>query len=249
MEREIFQNGMKTVSAQEVATLLAARYGAYPDESSGPVVDQLVWFLLSTRTTVENCELAYRALRSSYPSWDNVAEVREEALYGPLRPAGLYRARAGNLVAALSAIKERFGEITLEPLRAWADADCEAFLLGLPGVGLKVARCVMSFGLARSVLAVDAHIWRVTKRLGWHDFPGDAPSRSGADHLDSLVPGGLDVLSLHVNLIRLGREFCPAGEPRCAACPLAERCEAGRCETGFRNARSGPSSKARPQDI
>jgi len=244
VERKVFQNDTKTVSAQEVATLLAARYGIYPDESAGPVVDQLVWFLLSTRTTVENCEAAFRALWGAFPSWDKVAEVREEALYGLLRPAGLYRARAGNLVAALSAIKERFGSITLEPLRAWADADCEVFLLGLPGVGLKVARCVMSFGLARHVLAVDAHIWRVTRRLGWHDFPGDAPSRGGADHLNSLVPEGLDVLSLHVNLIHLGREFCPAGEPRCVACPLAER-----CETGQRIARSGPSSKARAQDI
>ena len=190
MERKVFQNDTKTVvSAPEVAALLVARYGALPNESAGPVVDQLVWFLLSTRTMVENCEAAFRALRSAFPSWDKVAEVREEALYGPLRPAGLYRARAGNLVAALSAIKERFGEITLEPLRDWTDADCEAFLLGLPGVGLKVARCVMSFGLARHVLAVDAHIWRVTRRLGWHGFPGDAPSRGGADHLGTARPG------------------------------------------------------------
>jgi len=245
VEHEVFQNDTKTVvSAPEVATLLVARYGAYPDESAGPVIDQLVWFLLSTRTTVENCEAAFRALRRAFPSWDKVAEVREETLYGPLRPAGLYRARAGNLVAALSAIKEHFGEISLEQLRDWTNVDCEAFLLGLPGVGLKVARCVMSFGLARHVLAVDAHIWRVTRRLGWHDFPGDAPSRGGADHLGSLMPEGLDILSLHVNLIRLGREFCPAGEPRCAACPLAES-----CETGLRTAGSGPPSKARPEDI
>lgn len=219
-----------TPPVEQVADILVRRYGPWPDESAGPVVDQLIWFLLSTRTTVENCEAAYAALRERFSGLDEVAEVREEALYSSLRPAGLFRARARNLCAALSAIRSRFGSASLEALRAWSDGECEAFLLGLPGVGLKVARCVMSFGLGRPVLAVDAHIWRATRRLGWHTFSGDAPSRRGADHLNSLMPAGLDVLSLHVNLIRLGREFCPAGEPRCGACPLK-----GICATGVGN--------------
>jgi len=211
-------------SVPEVAEILVRRYGPWPDESAGPVIEQLVWFLLSTRTTVENCEAAYTALRTAFSNWNEVAEAKEEELYGPLRPAGLYRARAKNLHAALSAIRERFGAVSLEPLRDWPDEECESFLLSLPGVGLKVARCVMSFGLARPVLAVDSHIWRVTRRLGWHNFQGETPSRRGADHLGSLMPAGLDVLSLHVNLIRLGREACPSGEPRCGACPLGAIC-------------------------
>ncbi len=211
-------------SVPEVAEILVRRYGPWPDESAGPVIEQLVWFLLSTRTTVENCETAYTALRSAFSNWDEVAEAKEEELYGPLRPAGLYRARAKNLHAALSAIRERFGAVSLEALRAWPDDECESFLLSLPGVGLKVAHCVMSFGLARPVLAVDSHIWRVTRRLGWHNFQGETPSRRGADHLGALMPAGFDVLSLHVNLIRLGREACPSGEPRCGACPLGSIC-------------------------
>jgi endonuclease III len=208
----------------EVAAILEARYGKYPDESAGPVLDQLVWFLLSTRTTVENCEAAFSGLRSRYPSWDAVAAAPEAELYRPLRPAGLYRARARNLLAALAAIRERFGEASLEELRSWPDADCEAFLMSLPGVGLKVARCVMAFGLGRRVFAVDAHIWRITRRLGWHDFPGDAPSARGADHIQVIALAADDPLSLHVNLIRLGREFCPAGDPLCGGCPLAAGC-------------------------
>lgn len=211
----------------EVADILVRRYGPWPAESDGPVIDQLVWFLLSTRTTVENCEAAYSALRARFPRWDEIPNAAEEELYAPLRPAGLYRARAKNLRAALAAIQARFGSVSLEPLRGWPDASCEDFLLGLPGVGLKVARCVMSFGLGLPVLAVDAHIWRVSRRLGWHAYPGAAPSRRGADYLGGLMPVGLDVLSLHVNLIRLGREFCPARGQRCGVCPLAAICAAG----------------------
>jgi endonuclease III len=211
----------------EVAAILEGRYGKYPDESSCPVLDQLVWFLLSTRTTVKNCDAAYSALRASYPNWETVAEAAPEYVGERLRPAGLFRARAANLQASLKKIRERFGSISLEGLRSWSDEDCEAFLRSLPGVGLKVARCVLAFGLGRRRFAVDAHIWRVTRRMGWHSFPGDAPTEHGADAIQALALEAADPLSLHVNLIRLGREFCPAGEPRCGTCPLASLCPRG----------------------
>jgi endonuclease III len=209
---------------EALALALLARYGAYPDESALPVLDQLVWFLLSTRTTVGNCEAAYTALRSAYPRWGDVAEAPEESLYAPLRPSGLYRSRSRNLRALLSAVMDRFGQASLEDLRSWPDAACEEYLRSLPGVGLKVARCAMSFGLGRRAFAVDAHIWRITRRLGWHDFPGNAPSDRGADAIQAVALLAPDPLSLHVNLIRLGRESCPAGEPRCAACAVRGHC-------------------------
>lgn len=208
----------------ELAARLESRYGTYPDESSGPVLDQLVWFLISARTTVENCDAAYEALRARYPTWAEVAEAPSEYVGDCLRPAGLQRARAANLAASLAAIRARFGSESLEELRSWPDRECEIFLRSLPGVGLKVARCVLSFGLGRPCFAVDAHIWRVTRRLGWHDHPGEAPSERGADEIQALARAAPDPLSLHVNLIRFGREFCPSGEPRCAACPLAGLC-------------------------
>jgi endonuclease III len=121
-------------------------------------------------------------------------------------------------------VRVRFGSTSLEGLRELDDRGAEAFLLSLPGVGLKVARCILSFGLRRCAFAVDAHIHRVTRRLGWHSYPGDAPNRKSADLVQSLVPPGIDAVSFHVNLIRLGREFCPAGQPRCASCPLAALC-------------------------
>ena len=221
---------------QALASSLVAAYGVYPDESAQPVLDELVWFLLSTRTTVENCGVAYGALRAAYPSWGEAARAPEESFYAPLRPAGLYRTRAANLRAILAALVERFGEASLEALRMWGSADCEAYLRSLPGVGLKVARCAMSFGLGRRVFAVDAHIWRITRRLGWHSAPGEAPTERGADAIQAAAVLADDPLSLHVNLIRLGREHCPAGEPRCGSCPVAGLCPSrgGRRGAGVR---------------
>ncbi len=212
--------------AEEAAAILARRYGAWEEEGL-PVLDQLCWFLLSARTTVENCDAAYAALRAAYPSWEAAAAATIDELAPLLRPAGLQRARAANLLASLEAIRNRFGAASLEGMRQWPDDDCEAFLLSLPGVGLKVARCVLSFGLGRPSFAVDAHIWRITRRMGWHSFAGDAPTRAGADAIQAIAARVPDPLSLHVNLIRLGREFCPAAEPRCPDCPLRKLCATG----------------------
>jgi endonuclease III len=208
----------------EVERILVSRYGVYPDESSSPVLDQLVWFALSTRTMVKNCEAAYSALRLRYPSWAEVAEAEPEYIGECIKPAGLHRGRTANLLAAFAAIEERFGELSLEGLRSWSTEDAEAFLLSLPGVGLKVARCVLSFGLGRETFAVDVHIWRITRRLGWHAFPGDAPTKAGANAIQAIARAARDPLSLHVDLIRFGREVCCAGKPNCPGCPLAAIC-------------------------
>jgi len=208
------------------AELLLREYGPYPDESDQELIQQLLWFMLSTRTTVENCEAAYRALNRDFLELDIMADAPEEALYEGLRPAGLYRSRARNIQGALRRIRDLFGRITLESLRSMGDEEAEKVLLSLPGVGLKVARCVLSFGMGRHVFAVATHIWRVSRRLGWHSFPAQAPTGQGAQALQDLIPSEVDATSLHVNLIRLGRAFCTTERPRCGACPLAAICPA-----------------------
>ena len=103
-------------------------------------------------------------------------------------------------------------------------AEAEAFLVSLPGIGVKVARCFLMFGLHAPVFAVDTHIWRLSQRLGWlADQQGVAPHQKGVDAIQALVPMS-DPVSLHVNLIFLGRDVCHAHEQNCPACPLRKVC-------------------------
>ena len=114
------------------------------------------------------------------------------------------------------AIIERFGRLTLAPLQGLDDAAGEAFLTSLPGVGKKVARCVMMYSLGREVFPVDTHCWRIARRFGWvrptqkdgHCAPRDM------DRLQNKIPPALR-FSLHVNMVSLGREHCKAGAPLC----------------------------------
>ncbi len=71
---------------------------------------------------------------------------------------------------------------------------------------------------------MDTHILRIAKRLGL--VPRNATLASAALLLEPHVPAG-EHASLHLNLIRLGREICRARNPRHAECPLLSLCPEG----------------------
>lgn len=208
----------------QVDQRLLDHYGRYAAEPAPNLVDELLWFMLSTRTTVTTCELVFQEFKAAFPKRESVLTASLEALAQPLRPSGFSMRRASDIQKSWQLLKERFGSITLEPLRTMTIQEAEACLVALPGVGIKVARCFLQFGLLAPVFAVDTHIWRISQRLGWiPDQKGGAPKQKLVDAIQALVPLN-DRLSLHVNMIFLGRDFCTASAPDCAQCPLADLC-------------------------
>jgi endonuclease III len=213
---------------ETVDRLLLAHYGPYRTPKNANLLDELLYFMLSTRTTTPACDAAFRAFKTLFPRHAQIPDVPAAELAAPLRIVGLAQRRASDIRQAWRLIRERFGRVTLAPLRRLAVDDAEAFLLALPGVGVKVARCFLMFGLRAPVFAVDTHIWRLSQRLGWlPDQQGAAPHRKGVDAVQALVPMA-DPVSLHVNLIFLGRDFCNAREQNCPACPLRAVCPSAR---------------------
>ena len=105
-----------------------------------------------------------------------------------------------------------------------SDGEASAYLSSLPGVGPKTAAVVLAFSLGRDAMPVDTHVYRVTGRLGWID-PTITAERAHRV-LEELVPAEIRVAT-HVGLIRLGREVCKAGRPRCEDCPVFELCPTG----------------------
>lgn len=97
----------------------------------------------------------------SYPDAAAVAAAAEDGL----RACGLgYRAKHLRATAELVAS----GRADLEAMRMLDDAALRGALCELPGVGRKVANCVMLFGFERlSAFPVDTWISRIMKRHYW----------------------------------------------------------------------------------
>jgi endonuclease-3 len=177
--------------------------------------------ILSQNTSDVNSGRAFQALRDRYPTWEGLAGASPDDLAHTIRMGGLANIKAPRILAILAEIRDRQGDLDLSWMRAARSARVREFLVSLPGVGPKTAACVLAFSLGRPALPVDTHVHRVAGRLGLLD----PRTGAGAAHqvLEALVPPRLRV-SLHVGLIRLGREVCRAGRPACEVCPLQDLC-------------------------
>lgn len=208
---------------KRVDKLLEKAYGL-PRLARDAALDVLIATVLSQNTSDVNSARAYEAMRAAFPSWDDVMNAPCEELEGVLRPGGLARTKAGRIQRILRYLARR-GALDLSYIGRLSDGDAEAELLGLEGVGLKTARCVLLFSFRRDVFPVDTHILRICKRLGVIE-DGTSAEEAHA-RLGPLVPKGR-CLALHINLIRHGRGTCHARNPACGDCVLRGLCSYAR---------------------
>jgi len=197
------------------------RYGPLEPPRRTDPLDELILTVQSQHTSDLNAERAHAALRSAFPTWDEVVRAKPEHVADVIRSGGLANTKAVRIQLILREIHEREGRYDLSFLSRRSDDEVREYLMSLPGVGPKTVAVVMSFSLGRATIAVDTHVHRVSGRLGL------IPPKTSADKahiiLEDLVPPELRT-SMHVGLISLGREICKAGRPRCEECPLVDLC-------------------------
>jgi endonuclease-3 len=194
-----------------------------PPRRSDPL-EELILTVLSQHTSDVNAERAFASLRAAFPTWEEVVRARPGAVADAIRSGGLANTKAPRIQAILREVRDREGRFDLESLRRMSDADATDFLSSMPGVGPKTAAVVLAFSLGRDAMPVDTHVHRVTTRLGW--IPARTSEAKAHGVLAELVPAEIRV-AVHVGLIRLGREVCKAGRPRCEVCPVFELCPTG----------------------
>lgn len=213
----------------EVARALRKIYSDFSHYNRRNPLEELLFIMCSVQTQESNYRRTFQSLRRRFPRMEMLARATAGEIAAPLRSGGLYRHKSNRIKQICTRLIGVFGHPTLAPLKAWTDEHCESFLTSLPGVGLKVARCVMLYSFGRAVFPVDTHCWRVCRRLGWvrASSKSEVCTKADMDRLQRKIPPHWR-FSLHVNLISLGREVCVANNPKCKTCPLAQLCRRGR---------------------
>jgi endonuclease III len=208
----------------DVARELRASYGDFAHNNKKNPLDELLFIVCSVRTN--NYESVYKELRRRFPRFGMLAGASVMEISRAISSGGLHNNKSARIKIIIERTVEKFGRPTLAPLRKMSDEECESFLTSLPGVGKKVARCVMMCSLGRDVFPVDTHCWRICQRLGWIS-PNRRDltcSQADMDRLQAMIPRGLG-FSLHVNMLSLGRAICFPRKPKCSQCPIETFCE------------------------
>ena len=204
--------------------LLRAHYGSPMLNNKPDPLDELVFIILSQMTTAPSYERVYDRLKRSIPEWRLLKRTPISDLMTLIADAGLSGQRAQHLKLIADRLSEDFGEVSLSMLIDQDDEAVLRYLVSLPGVGVKTAKCVMMYSLDRQVLPVDTHTARVAIRLGLVS-PG---SQKATDRELSVVVQPPLRFDFHVNSVAHGRAVCRAVRPQCDECLLSSLCPQGR---------------------
>lgn len=176
-------------------------------------LELLVAVMLSAQTTDESVNKLTSHLFQKYKTVDDYANAALSELESDLHSIGLYRNKAKNIKAMAVALQARFNGV----VPASHDA-----LISLPGVGRKTANVVMAEGFGYPAIAVDTHVERISKRLGF--AKPDDTVLTVEKKLMKTIPKNRWIKTHH-QMIFFGRYHCKAMSPHCKECPLVDLCK------------------------
>lgn len=173
----------------------------------------LVAVILSAQCTDKRINLVTPAIFRDFPSPHHLAASSIEELFPYIRSVSYPNNKTKHLLGMARLLVEEFnGEVP----------DNIKDLQRLPGVGRKTANVIVSVVYNQPALAVDTHVFRVSKRIGLATQSAKTPLEVETQlmrHIPKvLVPKAHHWLILH------GRYICIARKPKCNICPLTSFC-------------------------
>lgn len=174
------------------------------------VIEALIGTILSQNTSGRNSSSAKTSLDETFGrnNFAAIAAAPRADVVEAIRHGGLANKKAATIQNILNSIHAKHGEFSLQHLAAtedekrMSDDAIMKELISYNGVGPKTASCVLLFCLGRDSFAVDTHVFRLSKVLGW--VPDKADRVLAQAHLDLRIPGDLKY-GLHVLMMQHGR--------------------------------------------
>ena len=191
------------------------------EQDEADPLDILIATILSQNTTDKTSYRAFMNLKNNFKNWEDVLNAPIKKVKDAIRVCGLTNQKTESIRGMLKKMRSKNGRLSLNFIKKLDNNEIYRELLQYKGVGVKTVSCVLMFGLARDVFAVDTHVHRITNRLGIaHSKTPDKTFHEIGDK----IPAGKKYL-FHVLLIKFGRKICRANNPFCNKCVLYDLCE------------------------
>ncbi|WP_184718111.1 endonuclease III [Caulobacter sp.] len=218
--------GLARSPLESVRDALLCEFGAQRPQARMDPISQLVKSSISGRTQDAVSWNAFLKLRAEFKCWEDLARAPVAAVARVIQDVTFPGDKARHLTTALKMIEAKVGWLSLNHLKTLEVDQARWELQALPGVGVKVAACVLNFSdLGMRALVVDTHVDRVAKRIG---LVGAGDATQTYHTLMSLAPDAWtadDLFELHWLMKRgLGQMLCPHEGPSCGACPVRTMC-------------------------
>ena len=173
----------------------------------------LVAVVLSAQCTDKRVNLTLPALMAQFPTPAHLAAATAADIYPFIRSISYPNNKAKHLAGLGRLLTEEFGGEVPSQIDE---------LQRLPGVGRKTANVIASVIYNQPAMAVDTHVFRVSRRIGLVPLTATTPL-AVEKGLVRYIPQEL-VSRAHHWLILHGRYICVARQPKCQACPLTDIC-------------------------
>ncbi|WP_353722850.1 endonuclease III [Dyadobacter sp. 676] len=173
----------------------------------------LVAVILSAQCTDKRVNMVTPKLFERFPDPESLAASNAEEVFTYIRSISYPNNKAKHLVGMARMLVEQFhSEVpsTVEDLQK------------MPGVGRKTANVIASVIFSMPAMAVDTHVFRVSRRLGLVPLTAKTPLAVERE-LVTHIPKHL-IHKAHHWLILHGRYVCTARNPQCFQCPLSPFC-------------------------
>jgi endonuclease-3 len=198
--------------AVEILDLLDELYPQAGTELDyGNHFELLIAVILSAQCTDVRVNMVTPALFTAFPDAEALALVEAEEVEPYIKTCGLFRSKARNLVKCSR---------DLVSLHGGNVPSGREELEALAGVGRKTANVVLSNAFETDAIAVDTHVFRLSRLMGLSKANGaEAVERD----LMAILPQDR-WNKAHHTLIWHGRRCCKARKPECPRCPVAHLC-------------------------
>ena len=200
--------------AEGIAAVLAERY---PEAEcalryGGDPWRLLVMGRLSAQCTDARVNEVSIPLFEAFPTPEAMAAAAAEDVEAIVRPCGLFRTKARDLIAASRMLCEEYGGRLPDRMEE---------LLRLPGVGRKIANLLLGDIYGQSCVVADTHCIRLSGRLGF--TPEDSRDPLLVERTLTPLLAGVNASDFCHRIVLFGREVCTARAPQCDTCEVGAR--------------------------